>query len=147
MLKTLPTFSLRNIVNVFTFQVIIEEAYRNQSSYATLFTNRANFKALMYTCALVLFQQFSGINVVLFYTGDIFESTGSEMSSSTSTIIVGVVMFFAAAVCPLVVERLGRKILLIISSVGMALTLVSQNPQVWITFFSIIIFHSQFKTQ
>ncbi|XP_046410432.1 facilitated trehalose transporter Tret1-like isoform X1 [Neodiprion fabricii] len=104
-------------------QVVVEEAYRNESSYAALFTVKANFKALLLTCALVFFQQFSGINVVLFYTGDIFNAAGGNLSSDIATIIVGGVMLAASFITPLVVERLGRKLLLIASSIGQTVSM------------------------
>ncbi|KAG8035363.1 hypothetical protein G9C98_006809 [Cotesia typhae] len=66
----------------------------------------------------------TGINVVLFYSENIFASAGnSGISSSIETIIVGIVQFLASGVTPLVVDRLGRKILLIISGTGTAISL------------------------
>lgn len=73
--------------------------------------------------SLMFFQQFSGINAVIFYTVTIFKSAGSTMDPQVSSIIVGVVqvlMTFAAAV---LVERAGRKILLVQSSAIMCLCL------------------------
>ncbi|XP_012255543.1 facilitated trehalose transporter Tret1-2 homolog isoform X2 [Athalia rosae] len=106
-------------------QMTVEEAYRNQGSFMSLFRVRANSKALMLTSALVAFQQFTGINIVLFYTGDIFNSTGTALSSAISTIIVGCVMLIASCGTPIFVDRLGRKILLIISGIGQAATLIA----------------------
>lgn len=37
----------------------------------------------------MLFQQLSAINVVVFFSSDIFESAGSSIPDSTATIIVG----------------------------------------------------------
>lgn len=108
-----------------SLQVLVEEAYRSSSSYSSLFTDKANFKALSFTCALVAFQQLCGINVILFYAGSIFEKTDSGVSSDMSTIIVGAVMLGASLITPGVVERLGRKILLIGSAVGCGITMVS----------------------
>ncbi|XP_015597134.1 facilitated trehalose transporter Tret1 [Cephus cinctus] len=104
-------------------QVIIEEAYRNQGSYVDLFRVVANRKALIMTCALMFFQQFTGINVVNFYAESIFRSTGTDLSGSISTIIISSVQLLSSIVTPLLADRLGRKILLISSGVGSALTL------------------------
>lgn len=71
----------------------------------------------------MFFQQFSGINAVIFYTVPIFKSAGSTMDPGLSAIVVGVVqvlMTFASAV---LVERAGRKVLLIQSSAIMGLCL------------------------
>ena len=103
----------------------MEESLKKQTTLSDLFRVKANFKALLFTCALVSFQQFTGINVVLIYAEDIFKSTGSSLNTSLSTIIVGIVQMLASGVTPLVVERLGRRILLVVSGVGSAVTLVS----------------------
>lgn len=84
-----------------------------------LFVNRGLLKALTITVALVAFQQLSGINVVLFYANNIFEASGSDIPSEVSSIIIGAVQFASSFVTPLIVDRLGRKILLIFSAIGM----------------------------
>lgn len=72
---------------------------------------------------LMFFQQFSGINAVIFFSVSIFKSAGSNLDPNICAIIVGVVqvlMTFAAAA---LVERAGRKILLLLSSTVMCLCL------------------------
>ncbi|XP_026729952.1 facilitated trehalose transporter Tret1-2 homolog [Trichoplusia ni] len=82
-----------------------------------------NFKAFYISMALIFFQQLSGINAVLFYLTDIFEAAGSALDASISTIIIGAVQLGASCVIPLAADRLGRKILLMISSAGTAVGL------------------------
>ncbi|CAD6231436.1 GSCOCG00001406001-RA-CDS, partial [Cotesia congregata] len=95
-----------------------------QATILDLFKVKANLKALIATCALIFFQQMSGITVVLLYSELIFSSAGEfGLSSSVQTIIVGLVQFLGSCVNPLAVDRLGRKILLIISSSGAGLSL------------------------
>ncbi|KAG7201269.1 hypothetical protein KM043_004048 [Ampulex compressa] len=103
-------------------QAKVEEAQRARASVMDLFTVKANFKALLYTCALVSFQQLTGVNVVLFYMTDIFKSAGTSLDPAISTIIVGVVQMLASCVTPLVVDRLGRRMLLVLSGVGAAVS-------------------------
>lgn len=91
-----------------------------------LFAVTANRNGFIISIMLMFFQQFSGINAVVFFTTQIFESAGSTLDSSVSSIIVGVVqvlMTFASAV---LVEKAGRKILLLQSSIvmGICLTLL-----------------------
>ncbi|XP_060807037.1 facilitated trehalose transporter Tret1 [Amyelois transitella] len=83
----------------------------------------ANFKAFYISCALVFFQQFSGINAVLFYMTSIFDAAGAGIDSSYATIIIGAVQVVASGITPVVVDRLGRRILLMISSCGAAIGL------------------------
>lgn len=72
---------------------------------------------------LMFFQQFSGINAVIFFTFDIFKAAGSGLSSDYCSIIVGVVQVIMTLVAAILVERAGRKILLIQSSVVMGICL------------------------
>lgn len=106
-------------------QASVEEAFRNEAKFSDLFKVKANFKALIYTCLLASFQQLTGINVVLFYMEDIFNAAKTELSGSLATIIVGIVQMLASCVTPLVVDRLGRKMLLVFSGIGGIVTLAA----------------------
>jgi MFS transporter, SP family, xylose:H+ symportor len=74
---------------------------------------------------LSVFQQFVGINVVLYYAGNIFRNMGSSTDSSLlQTIIVGAVNLIFTVVAILTVDKFGRKPLMIIGSIGMAISMV-----------------------
>lgn len=66
----------------------------------------------------------SGINAVIFYTTDIFKSAGSSMNDSVAAIVVGVVQCIATASSIFLVDRAGRKILLLLSASFMSASLV-----------------------
>lgn len=70
---------------------------------------------------LSIFQQAIGINAVLYYAPRIFESAGAKGGGMMQTIIMGIVniLFTIVAICT--VDKIGRKPLLIIGSVGMAI--------------------------
>ncbi|XP_031839330.2 facilitated trehalose transporter Tret1 [Nomia melanderi] len=106
-------------------QAELDEAARNEVSIVELFKNKVNLKATLYTSLLAAFQQLSGINVVLFYMETIFISAKSSLPTPIATIIVGVVQVLASGVTPVVVDRLGRKMLLIFSGVGEIVTLIA----------------------
>jgi SP family xylose:H+ symportor-like MFS transporter len=75
---------------------------------------------------LSVFQQFVGINVVLYYAGNIFRNMGSSTDSSLlQTIIVGAVNLLFTVVAILTVDKFGRKPLMIIGSVGMATSMIA----------------------
>ncbi|XP_057785521.1 sugar transporter ERD6-like 6 isoform X1 [Salvia miltiorrhiza] len=78
---------------------------------------------LMIGIGLLVFQQLSGINGVIFYSNNIFESAGIS-SSNAATVGVGFIQVIATAVATWLVDKTGRRILLIVSSSGMALSLV-----------------------
>jgi len=74
---------------------------------------------------LSVFQQFVGINVVLYYAGNIFRNMGASTDSSLlQTIIVGAVNLAFTVVAILTVDKYGRKPLMIIGSIGMAVSML-----------------------
>ena len=71
---------------------------------------------------LSVFQQFVGINVALYYAPRIFESMGAEKDASMlQTVVMGLVNVLFTVVAILTVDKWGRKPLLMVGSVGMAL--------------------------
>ena len=75
---------------------------------------------------LSVFQQFVGINVVLYYAPEIFKSMGSETDSALlQTIIVGTVNLLFTVVAIMIVDKLGRKPLMMIGALGMALSMLA----------------------
>ncbi|XP_075986472.1 facilitated trehalose transporter Tret1 [Anticarsia gemmatalis] len=100
----------------------VKASMERTASVADVFRG-SNFKAFYISCALVFFQQFCGINAVLFYMTNIFNAAGSGIDPSVATIIIGVVQVVASCITPFVVDRLGRRILLLISSCGTAVGL------------------------
>ena len=75
---------------------------------------------------LSVFQQFVGINVVLYYAGNIFRNMGSSTDSSLlQTIIVGIVNLLFTVLAIFTVDKFGRKPLMIIGSIGMAVSMMA----------------------
>ena len=71
---------------------------------------------------LSVFQQFVGINVALYYAPRIFESMGAAKDASMmQTVVMGMVNVIFTVVAILTVDRWGRKPLLIVGSIGMAI--------------------------
>ncbi|KAK6131208.1 hypothetical protein DH2020_035048 [Rehmannia glutinosa] len=78
---------------------------------------------LMIGIGLLLLQQLAGTNGVIFYSATIFESAGIS-SSNAATFGVGAIQVIATAVSTWLVDKTGRRILLLVSSIGMALSLL-----------------------
>ena len=72
---------------------------------------------------LSVFQQAIGINAVLYYAPRIFESAGAD--GMLSTVIMGIVNIIFTVIAIVTVDRFGRKPLLIIGSIGMAVGAVA----------------------
>ena len=78
------------------------------------------FIVIFIGCMLSVFQQFVGINAVLYFAPRIFESMGMG-NPMTQTVLMGVINITFTLVAIFTVEKLGRKPLLITGSLGMAL--------------------------
>ncbi|HHJ09302.1 MAG TPA: D-xylose transporter XylE [Bacteroidetes bacterium] len=73
---------------------------------------------------LSVFQQFVGINVVLYYAPEIFRNMGSGTDTALlQTIIVGAINLLFTVLAILTVDRFGRKPLQIIGALGMAVSM------------------------
>ena len=75
---------------------------------------------------LSVFQQFVGINVVLYYAPEIFKTISSGTDSALlMTIIVGVVNFLFTIIAVKTVDKYGRKPLMLIGALGMGVAMLS----------------------
>ncbi|MCY2687539.1 D-xylose transporter XylE [Salinimicrobium sp. TH3] len=74
---------------------------------------------------LSVFQQFVGINVVLYYAPEIFRGMGMETDASLlQTIIVGVINMLFTVLAIFTVDSFGRKKLMLIGSLVMAVSMI-----------------------
>ena len=73
---------------------------------------------------LSVFQQFVGINVIFYYSASLWRSVGfSEADAFTITVATSVVNVLVTLVAIALVDKVGRKPLLLVGSAGMAVTL------------------------
>jgi MFS transporter, SP family, sugar:H+ symporter len=73
---------------------------------------------------LSIFQQFVGINVIFYYSSVLWRAVGfSENSSLQITVISGAVNIVTTLVAIALIDKIGRKPLLLIGSAGMTVTL------------------------
>lgn len=85
---------------------------------------------------LSVFQQFVGINVALYYAPRIFESMGAAKDASLlQTVVMGVINVLFTVLAILTVDKLGRKPLLMIGSIGMAVGMFALSA---LSYFSVI---------
>lgn len=82
---------------------------------------------------LSVFQQFVGINVVLYYATDIFKGMGMTTNASLfQTIIVGAVNLTFTTVAIFTVDHFGRRPLQIIGALVMAVAMISLGTAFWL---------------
>lgn len=102
--------------------------------------------------SVAMFNQLSGINAILYYLNDIFRLAGFDrVSGDLQAVLIGLMNLVATIIAMSIIDRAGRKTLLLIGSVGCTLSLAGvaaiffsgqyQNLLVWclvgfIAFFS-----------
>ncbi|KAB5578144.1 putative hexose transport-related protein [Coniochaeta sp. 2T2.1] len=88
----------------------------------SLFQTKSMFKRVIVSTVTMFFQQWTGINAVLYYAPTIFGQIGlSETTTSLlATGVVGIVMFIATIPAVLYIDKVGRKPVLTIGAIGMA---------------------------
>lgn len=114
---------------------VVKEDNQEKTPDATppsLFTREVFFssvviKPLIVGFALLFFQQFSGIDAVIFFTVEIFQSAGSKLDAMTATIIIGVVQLICNGISTMLVDRAGRRPLLLVSAAIMAVSMGSMG--------------------
>ncbi|KAF7157451.1 hypothetical protein CNMCM5623_001712 [Aspergillus felis] len=111
------------------------------AGFASLFTSWPMFRRVMVATVTMTFQQWTGINAVLYYAPSIFQQLG--MSSNTTSLlatgVVGIVMFIATIPAVIWIDKLGRKPVLVVGAIGMAAChfiiagIFAQNENQWDT--------------
>ncbi len=103
----------------------IEETLKNQeeSTFSDLLAPK--IKPLLYIgIILAVFQQITGINTIMYYAPKIFANVGQSNDSALfQTILIGGTNLLFTLVAMVLIDRLGRKLLIIIGSTGMMLML------------------------
>ena len=104
----------------------IKDAIAHESeSLAQLFTPGMRI-VLMIGVVLAVLQQVTGINVFLYYAPEIFKSMGSDVNTAlVLTVLVGAVNLGFTVAAIWLVDRVGRKPLMLIGFTGMGLSLLA----------------------
>ncbi len=103
----------------------IKASLQNESGsrLSELFKPRLR-KALVIGFCVALFQQITGINAIFYYAPEIFKTAGVDVSGAMSfTVLIGVTLVVSTLVSMWIIDKVGRRTLLIFGSIGMALTL------------------------
>jgi sugar porter (SP) family MFS transporter len=83
-------------------------------------------RVMMFGLGIAFFQQATGINAIFYYLPTIFASSGGELSTSfAQSVLVGLVNVGMTFVAIWLIDRLGRKPLLVFGLTGMTLSLLT----------------------
>lgn len=95
------------------------------TSIRALFGSKLRF-VLLIALALAFFQQITGINAVFYYLPTIFAQTGGGVNAAfQQAVLVGLVNLGMTFVAIWLIDRLGRKPLLLLGTTGMAISLLT----------------------
>jgi MFS transporter, SP family, arabinose:H+ symporter len=105
-------------------QDIVESIEVERSLAAeTLFSRRYAFPIFL-AVSIGMFNQLSGINAILYYLNDIFAHAGfSKVSGNLQAVAIGGTNLIFTMIAMSVIDKIGRKTLLLVGSVGTALCL------------------------
>ena len=109
----------------------MEEAANKAFSWSQL-TGAANMKPLAISIMLMVGQQLSGINAVIFFSVSIFDIAHTDLNSYVENIIVGIMQVVATPLAILFIDKLGRRLLLIVSALVMIISLYGLGLYFWI---------------
>jgi SP family xylose:H+ symportor-like MFS transporter len=83
---------------------------------------RKYLKPLLLVCMIAAFNQLDGINAVIYYTATIFRMAGADSTSALmQSVIVGLTNLVMTIVAMFLIDRVGRKALLLVGSVTFVL--------------------------
>lgn len=95
-----------------------------ETSFSLAELKRREFLAPFFICLFLMWmQQFSAINVVIFYTKDVFVSAEVDIDPDLSVIITGAIGVVCTTISASLADKAGRRVLLLVSGVGMAISL------------------------
>jgi SP family arabinose:H+ symporter-like MFS transporter len=132
-------------------QEIIDSVHLERGIKPEPLFNRKYALPIFLAITIGMFNQLSGINALLYYSNSIFASAGfSSNSAALQTVGVGLVNLLATFLGMSLIDKLGRKTLLLIGSVGMVIALsgvawvfssnTHQSLLVWLFMLFIIFF-------
>ena len=84
---------------------------------------RGNRKVILLAFTIAAFNQLSGINAILYYAPDIFRSAGAGENAALQSVILGLVNLIVTMAALTVIDKIGRKKLMLIGSIGYLVSL------------------------
>lgn len=96
---------------------------RTWNGIKLLHTVPSNLRALIIACGLQGIQQFTGFNSLMYFSGTVFESIGFKDSTAVS-IIIAATNFLFTAFAFFIIDRVGRRMMLLLAIPGMIISLI-----------------------
>nr|CAH7723518.1 unnamed protein product [Callosobruchus chinensis] len=131
----------------------------HDGSFMDILTNKVLLKVFLMCLILVLTQELSGFCAIMYHLEMIFAASGTNLDSGVCALIVGFASMVSSLISPFLIDRAGRRFLIISSCIGMfvALALLSvffyiqhetnirTNYILWVPIFSLILYIFSFN--
>jgi MFS transporter, SP family, arabinose:H+ symporter len=102
-------------------QEIVESIRTEQQETGERLFSRRHSLPIFLAVSIGIFNQLSGINAILYYLPDIFMHAGfSKVSSNLQAVVIGGTNLLFTMIAMSVIDKIGRKILLLIGAAGTA---------------------------
>lgn len=106
------------------YNAIYHSLQHEQGAARESLFNGAYSKPILYAVVLAMFNQLSGINAIMYYAPRIFEMTGlAKDTALLQAVSIGVTNMVFTLLAIAVIDKFGRRTLLMIGSVGMVIFL------------------------
>jgi SP family arabinose:H+ symporter-like MFS transporter len=107
-----------------SLQQIVESTNLERSGREDRLFSRQYRAPIFLAVSIGVFNQLTGINAILYYLNSIFENAGfSKVSGDVQSVTVGATNLLFTMIAMSVIDRFGRKFLLLAGSIGMCLCL------------------------
>ncbi|OWR44135.1 facilitated trehalose transporter Tret1-like [Danaus plexippus] len=118
-LRRLRTGDIR--LELKNIEVSVQEDMKNKGTWCDLISEATNRKALWISLGVFTIQQLCGSAAVVAYAQEIFATTETKIQPYQESIILGCVQVATCCLSVVLVDRLGRKPLLLLSALGVGL--------------------------
>lgn len=130
LLKIYPTSSLeQRLAKVQSIQMSMEEATTSVSreplwtSFNRIFSTAATTRAVVTACITMAISQLGGFNTLMYYSATLFAIVGFKNAAAVSIVVSGTNWVFSG-VNLILVDRYGRRALLVITVLGMSVCML-----------------------
>lgn len=103
---------------------VVQGQQNKKNALLELFRTRGNRRGLLILLGLKATQQFSGHMAIVAYTQEIFSHGGTSMSPAEAVVVLGVAQLIAGITAAGLVDRVGRRILMLVSGLSATVALV-----------------------
>ena len=105
-------------------QAILASIHADRAARQPTLFQKKYWLPIFLAVTIGIFNQLSGINAILYYLNDIFAQAGySRLSGDVQAVYVGLANLLATLAAMVVIDKLGRKTLLLVGAAGMTICL------------------------